>query len=887
VPFWYVRRPPQAVKSEVDEELSVHLELRAEELVRAGMSPEAARREAIRQFGDLDATRRYCRRQDEAKEERVQRGLLFQDLGQDLRICLRGLLRAPLLALTIVLTVGLGIGATGVMFAVVHALLLRPLPYPDSGRLVRILNESPPNRWSFSVADYLALQEQQTRFERVAAYSGRPMAWSDGKLAERLPGLVVSWTYFGLLGIKPSLGRDFAAEDGKPGAPPVVLVSQGFWRQRLGGRPDAIGTPVRLDGVDYALVGVLPETPGPLEQRQDFFVAAQWGTPPRKGPFFLGALGRLRSEAERPAAEAELKAIAKRLFPVWQASFQDEKAYWGMVDLKTRVVGDAGGSAKLALAAVALVWLIACANASNLLIARVTSRRRELAVRAALGASRGRAVRHLLAESGLLAAGAAAFGIALAWAGCRLIRAFAPGALARAQEVRLDEPAALGLLAAVTLASMLLFGLVPALQGTGGPVDEALRAAGRSSTGSVAVRRLRRMLVASQFAIATPLLVVAGLLLASLSRLGRVDLGFDGRNLVSGSILLPLAQYEEPGGITAFWDELRRRVEAIPGIAGLAFADSRPPDDPAQGNNFVLEPSPASPEPIEAATPWVSVTPEYFRVLGLTLVQGRLFDDRDGRDGPPSVIVDRAWAKRFFPRESALGKRFRQGGCPRCAWTTVVGVVNDVKYDGLAAEDQGVVYWPMAGRGEHPMERLTARFRYLIVRTSGDPAPVLRAVRQVVSDLDPSLPFSGVATIDRLVADSLQRPRSLSFLVGAFAVVALVLSVVGIYGVMAHYVQQHSKDIAIRLALGGSAREVLQLVVGQGMLVVAGGVAVGLLAALAATRTISGLLFGVAATDAFTFAGVSLLLATVALLACCVPAGRAVAVQPALVLRNE
>jgi putative ABC transport system permease protein len=844
----------------------------------ATASVDAARREALRRFGDLEYTRRYCRQQDHEKEKRMQRTLMLEDLAQDLRICLRTLVRAPVMTMTIVATVGLGIGATTVIFGAVNAALLRPLPYTDPDRLVRIYTDAPPNKFRLSVADYLALQAQQTHFERIAAYTDRAMAFSDGTVAEHLRGREVSWTYFALLGIRPAIGQDFTELDGRPGSPPAVIVSHGFWQRRLGGRPDAIGRPTRLDGKSYTLLGVLPPTVGPLEQGQEFFVAAQWQTPPRRGPFLFTVLGRLRREADRSAAASELRAINRRIFPQWQSSYQDEKATWGMMDLKTHVTGDVGPIAGLALAAVGLVWLIACANASNLLIARVTSRRRELAVRAVLGASRARVVRYLLAESGLLAFGAAVVGIALAWAGMRLMRDVGPGYFPRAQEIALDGPV-LWLLAALTAASALLFGLVPAVHGSGGSVEESLRSLGRSSTGSLAVRRLRRVLVGAQFAIATPLLIVAALLLASLNELGRVDIGFDSHNLLTSSISLPAAQYAEPGRVVAFWDELRRRIEALPGVTAVAFADGRPPNDVGNFNNFDLEDSPTPAGQSPPVTPWVAVTPEYFRLLDLGLLEGRVFDERDGRRPDLEVVVvSRAWAKRFFSSESAVGKRFREGGCTACPWTTVVGVVSDVKYAGLDRADEGAVYWPMAP---------TSPVRYLMLRTGVDPETVLPVVRQVVRELDPSLPLSSIATIDELVARSLQRPRSLSALVGGFAIIALILSVVGIYGVMAYYVQQRSKDISIRLALGGSPGDVLRLILSQGMKVVTSGVLIGLLTALVATRWMSSVLFGVGVADALTYGGVTMLMLVVALVACFVPARRATGLQPAAILRNE
>jgi putative ABC transport system permease protein len=402
---------------------------------------------------------------------------------------------------------------------------------------------------------------------------------------------------------------------------------------------------------------------------------------------------------------------------------------------------------------------------------------------------------------------------------------------------------------------------------------------GRSATGSLAVRRLRRGLVASQFAVATPLLVVAGLLFVSLNELRRVDLGFDTRNVLTGAVQLPAAQYPESASVV-FWEELKRRVETLPGVSAVAFADGRPPDGVNNFNNFDLEDQPTPSGQSQPVTPWVAVTPEYFRVLGLPLLEGRLLDERDARtENLEAVVVDRAWAKRFFPNESAVGKRLRSGGCTQCPWTAVVGVVSQVKYAGLDKPDEGTVYTPLS-RGQSP-------FRYVVARTAADPQMVLPAVRQAVRDLDPTLPFSETATMEEMVARSLERPQSLSMLVGGFAVVALVLSAIGIYGVMAYYVQQHTRDISIRLALGGSPRDVLRLVVGQGMQVVATGVGVGVVVAFVGTRLMSTVLFGVGATDAVTFAAAGTFLLAVALLACFVPANRATKLQPAAVLRNE
>jgi putative ABC transport system permease protein len=508
----------------------------------------------------------------------------------------------------------------------------------------------------------------------------------------------------------------------------------------------------------------------------------------------------------------------------------------------------------------------------------VAGRRQELTVRAALGASRARVIRHLLAESLVLATGALVLGAGVAWAGIRLLQGIGATYFPRTQEITLDARV-LWLLAGLAACSGLIFGLVPAMHGTGRSVDATLRSFGRSSTGNIAARRLRRALVAAQFAVATPLLISAGLLLASLTELKNVDLGFDRRNVITGSVRLPASQYQDPGTITSFWNELTRRTAAIPGISGVAFADGLPPNGVGNLNNFDLEDLPTAPGQSQPTTPWVAVTPEYFHVLDLTLLEGRLLEERDAlTENLEAVVVDRAWARRFFPNGTAVGRRLREGGCTTCPWTTVVGVVSGVKYLGLDAPDDGTVYSPMS---------TTSLARFLVVRAHAASASVLPPVQRTVRELDPSVALANVATIDDLVARSLERPQSLSLLVAAFAIVALLLSVVGIYGVMGYYVQQHLREIGIRMALGGSSGDVLGLVVGHGMRVVVGGVVVGVLAALGLTRLMSSLLFGVSGSDPLTFTTVIGGLVMVALAACLVPAVRAVSIQPAAVLRNE
>jgi len=800
----------------------------------------------------------------------------MHNILRDLRHSVRSLVRTPALTVTIVATVGLGIGATTAIFSVINAVLIEPLPYADSDQLVRIYTDSPPNSWPLSVADYRALNEQQTSFTRVAGYSNRTMTFNRDDVAERVNGKLVTWTYFSLLGITPLHGSLFTEGDGAQGSEPKVVVSHSFWMRHLDGDENAIGQTLRFQGQGYTLVGVLPPDVGPFEHNREFFAAVDWGVPPRKGPFFITALGRLAPGIGKSAAREELRAINKRLFPVWQASFQDRRASWGMQSVKELIVGDVGATLVIVLGAVAFVLLIASTNATNLLVARATYRGRELAVRAALGASRGRLLQHLLAESIVLALVGALLGLVLTVGGIKLLTTVGADFIPRTQEIGLDG-ATVWFLLAITLGSGLLFGLIPSLHGAKSQFTTALRSESRSATEGVGARRLRRALVVTQFAVAAPLLIGAGLLIGTLANLQRVDPGFSTQGILTAAISLPAATYPERSDITSFWVEALTRIEALPGVHAATLADGRPPGQINMINNFDLLDRPTPPNESQPATPWVGTTPGYFQLLGIPLLEGRVFDDRDNTV-PPVAIVDEAWARRFYPNESALGRQFYSGGSTTHP-LTVVGVVGDVKLMGLDAPDEGTVYWPLAFGA--------SRFRFVIVRTSTDAISVLPSVRQVIHDLDASLPLSDVATVEELYTNSLDTPRYLTILVSAFAVVALLLSIIGIYGVMSYFVQQHTKDIGIRIALGSGRSNVIRLIVGQGMRLVGVGVVAGIGGAIFLTRYMSSVLFEVGTTDVLTFATVSVVMLGVALLACFVPARRAATLDPATTLREE
>jgi predicted permease len=645
---------------------------------------------------------------------------------------------------------------------------------------------------------------------------------------------------------------------------------------RFGRDPSVLGRTITLDGASHVIVGVLKDALGPVEHGVALFTVARWPAPARKGPFFLTVLGRLRADVPRPAALAALRSTNARLFPLWKASYQDERSTWGMQDLKARAVRDVGATLAVVLAAVVCVLLIACANAINLLIARALDRRRELAIRSALGASRGRVLQHLIVESGVLTAAAAAIGLGVAAFTLGLVTSYGGDYIPRVGEVRLSAAvlAWLVLLALGSGAVILLGGLVPAMHGMSG-VDRALHSGGRAATEGPAGRRWRRALVAAQFALATPLIVASVLVMASLDRLSRVSVGIETGRLLTAEVSLPRSHYATASDRRTFWERSVARLAALPGVEAAALADSRPPREARQSNNFDLEDQPTPAGQNQPVCTWVGVSPGFFAATGLRLERGRLLDDRSADED--TVVVDRAWADRFFPGAEVLGRRFKNGGCTSCPWTTVVGVVDTVKWVGLETADPGTVYYPFVDLSNG----------FFVLRTAGDPSRLAADLRQSVRELDSGLALTKVATGDELLASSLTEPRYLSVLVGVFALSALVLSVIGIYGIMAHFVEQHRRDIGIRLALGGEPSDVRRLVVQQGLGLVAIGVGCGIGAAFLTAGALATVLFDVSATDPRALAGVPLLLMAIAALACVIPGRRAAHVDPADILRES
>ena len=798
----------------------------------------------------------------------------MQHLWRDLRYTLRGLTAVPALSATIVLTVGVGLGATVATLVLTKTVLVDPLPYADAERLAWIYTDNPPYRFPFSVVDYRALEHDHPTFSAVAAYQRLQVTVADGEAAERVQARAVTGSYFPLLGHKPHLGRLFDPSDDARDDRTVVLT-YAYWARRFGRDPSVLGRTMTIDGARATVVGVLQRTSGPLERDIAVFSPARWPTPTRKGPFFVTVFGRLRPGVSPTAAAEALAATNARLFPIWRSSFQNEKATWGLMDLKTRVVGDVGSTLVFVLAAVACVLLIACANAVNLLIARSLHRGRELAIRGALGATTSRLLQYVLVEACVLTAAAALVGLGVAVLALQLVALYGADYVPRIDEVRFSATA-FAWLAGLAAASGIVIGIVPAWHGTRLRVDQALRSGGRSSTVGPTSRRVQRALVAAEFALATPLLVAGALLLVSLDRLTRVPVGVDTTHLLTASVSLPRTGYAGDADRAAFWKRAVERVAALPGVQSVALSDSRPPSESGQQNNFDLEDRPTPAGQNQPVCPWVAVSPGFFKAAGVTLERGRLLDERSLQED--AVVVDRAWAARFFPGQEAVGRRFRNGGCTTCSWTTVVGVVSDVRWTGLdAAGQDGTVYFPFV---ELPRG-------FFHVRTAGDPLAIAPSVRQAVKELDPGLALADVATGDDLMAEALATPRYLGVLIAMFSGTAFVLSLVGIYGVMAWFVQQHTREIGIRLAIGGNPGQVRRLVVFHGVRLVLVGIVVGVGAALLAGRLMSTVLFGVSPTDPRALVGVPVALLAAAITACLIPAQRAAAMDPADILRDS
>jgi len=806
----------------------------------------------------------------------------------DLRYAFRTLRKSPGFTLVALLTLGLGIGANAAIFSVVQGVLLRPLPYQEPERLVRLFHthaEQGVMDGAFSPQDFDDLTRELAApggpWERLGAYwftaghSGMTLT-GEGE-PRRLEAAMVGAGFFPTLGVEAARGRTLRPEENVPGADRVVMLSDRLWRRSFGADPRIVGGSLRLDGEAFTVAGVMPPSFQFPAREVDLWapisLIAEDDIPHRRALRWMHVVGRLRPGTNLERAGAQTDALLARL----AAAYPDSNEGWSaarLVRLHEALVGDVRPALVVLLAAVAGVLLIACANLANLLLARATARGRELAVRAALGAGRRRLVRQLLTESVLLALAGGALGLVLAVWGVDALVALAAGDLPRPDEVRPDA----GVVAftfALSLLTGLAFGLLPAFRASRlddlhGVLKEGGRGGGAGRGRSLA----RNGLIVAETALAVVLLVGAGLMLRSFRALLHVDPGFRAENVLSLSLTFPDTTDAEPGRLVAVRDEVVRRVEALPGVIAAGGAKTLPLAGGGEPYGYTVPGRSGALAEVQPQAGVFIVTPGYFRALGIPVLAGRAFTDRDGEE-QPVIVVNRALARQVWPGEPAVGKALMLGEYR----LEVVGVVGDVRSAGLAADPGSAVYIPSTLAPRSTMK--------LFVRTASDPLALAGAVRETIWQVDRDLPISDLAALPQVVAADVARPRFLSVLLALFGALALTLAAVGLYGVVAYGVGQRTHEIGIRMALGAGRGRVLRGVVGQGMRWTLLGLALGLAGAFAATRLLAGLLFGVAPTDAVTFAGVALLLAAAAALASWVPARRAAATDPLTALRSE
>ena len=806
----------------------------------------------------------------------------MERLLQDLRHGLRAMLKRPGLTLVAVLTLGLSIGINTAVFSVVYAALVRPLPFAEAERLVVAAAE---NKRGGAVevrgvapADFVDWRGQSRAFEGLAAYTGGGLTLDAGGLPEMLSGVRVSEDFFPLLGVAPAVGRALAPEEFAGGAARPVVLSHRLWQRRFGGDPGVVGRQLPLVGGGSAtVVGVMPE-PFRFPSYAEVWtpLPSQSGELRQRSSRYFSVVGRVRAGMTRAQAQEELSGVAARLAETYPQSNAD----WGvrLIPLRETLVGSQTRTALLVLfGAVGLVLLIACANVTNLLLARSTARCKEMAVRAALGATRWRVVRQLLAESVLLTAAGGALGVVLALWGVEALLALVPEELrfARLDEARVDGWV-LAFTAGVSLSAGLLVGLLPGLKVSKPDLNLALKETGRGASAEARVRRARGLLVVAEIAVTLVLLVGAGLLLRSFLRLQQTELGFEPRNLLTLTVGAPTQLYGQNARRAEYFRKMQERLSALPGVQGAALASSLPLDW-VLNFSYAVEGRPARPGEDPQAD-YVSVSPNYFEVMRVPLVRGRGFTERDAEGGPAVALINETMARRVFAGEDPLGQRIVIDYLERRVPLEIVGVVADTKQKvGEATSVQ--IY-------DCYLQRPWLSSS-LVVRTDGDPAALAPAAQRAVREVDATRAASGVKTMEQLLSASVAQPRFYAQLLTAFACVALLLAAVGVYGVMSYTVTQRTHEIGIRIALGARGGDVVRMVVRQGMALALGGVLVGLAAAFALTRVLASLLHEVSATDPAIFAFVSLLLVAGALVACLVPALRATRVDPMVALRYE
>jgi putative ABC transport system permease protein len=865
---------------DVDEEVRFHLAQKAERLMREGRSEEEAWAEALRRFGDVDQVKARMTREGEVG---MRRRASWDRLRQDARYALRQMTRNPAFTAVTVLTLALGIGATTAIFSVVDGILFRPLPFPESNQLTAVWADmtrtgGPVDEW-MNFPNYADLKERARSFQAMGAWGGVTLTLTGhGEPEDITVGVVTQGTLSEVLRVTPALGRGFTPADDRPGAPPTVLLSDGFWRRALGADPAVLGTALTLDDEPYTVIGVLPASFHP-----PFVTNAELWTPMRQdaadnscplGNACLHVLGRLVDGTTLQRARAEAADIAGQL----AAEHPEANGKTGITlrAYQADMVKDARTGLLVLLGAVGFVLLIACVNVANLLLARATARGSELAVRSALGAGHGRLFEQLLTESALLALIGGGLGLAVAYVGTDFLVRIAPAGTPRIAGVGVSGRV-LGFALAVTCLAGILFGLVPSLRSARAGVEVGLREGGRGGSGGG--MRARGALVSGQVALALILLVGGGLLVRSFQNLRSRDLGFRPEGVVTLQVAMPQSRYPDRGARLAFVRAVEDRLAALPGVSAVGSTSWLPLTGFGTDTDFTIE---GRPMPVDGRSHVVwyrRVTSGYAQALGMRLVVGRWIGEADDPGAPLVVVINEGLARRYFPDESPLGHRINLGGADNPVWREIVGVAADVRYFGIRDDSRDALYLPYA---QAPSGGV-----YVALRSTRDAAALSGEIRGAVSALDPSMAVAQIRTMDDIVGMALGPDRFITMLIGLFAIVALVLAVVGLYGVVSYGVSRRLREMGVRLALGAAGTDIRGLVLVQGLKLVGLGLAVGVAGGLATTRLLQKLLYGVSATDPLTFAAVAALLAAVALVASAVPAMRASRVDPIRVLRAE
>ncbi len=871
------------IAREVDGELRFHLDMRAQELMDAGMGPQAARLAALQSFGDVPTIAAECCTISTRGARTRARRALMTGLLHDLRFALRSLRKSPGFTLVSVLTLALGIGANTAVFSMIRGVLLRPLPYEHGERLVYLRQPAPLGgvvNAQFSPLELADYRQRSRAMESLVEYHSMPFILLGQGEPRRVQTGVVSANFFDVLGVRPLRGRAFRPGEDQPSAEPVLVLSYGFWMNRLGGDPAIVGKTFEMNDRIHTVIGVLPPVPQyPAEN--DVYMPSS-SCPFRMGQFTLNTrtarmlhiFGRMAPGMTVVQAQTELEGIAGTLRSEYPASYPSGQGFTiSATSLHDELTKDARPTLLLLIGTTAFVLLIACANIANLTLARLTRRSREMALRAALGADRVRLFRQMLTESGLLALAGGALGLALAAATMRLLTGFAARFTPRASEISLDGEV-LAFTLVVCVLTGLAFAVLPALPARANLVA-ALKEGGAAVSGGGS-SRIRAALVVAQVAVSMVLLIGSGLMLRSLLELQSVNPGFDSQRVLTMTMDLNWSRYTSNDLILGFHDRLNARLTGQPGVVSTASTLTFPLDGHRRFNvSFLIEGQPPAEDGAQPLGDLRSASPEYFPTLGIPLVTGRLFTPSDGPKSPQVAIVNQTLARRYFPTETAVGKRISADTGE--TWITIVGVVGDVRHYGLQSEPTDEVYLPFA--------QLPIRESTFLVRTTADPAAMARRIGEEVLSIDPGQPIANVQTLEEVRGEALANPRLTTTLVLLFALLALCITAAGLGGVVAFSVSQRTQEIGVRMALGAGRGEVLGMVLREGLRLVGLGLVLGALAAVLLGRLITGLLYHVETTDPITFVGMGLVLVLIAAVACLVPARRAATVDPLVALR--